>query len=189
MEENKKLEEVVYEAIKRFPGISRTQLVKLVYVIDREYFKENGNTLTGVEYELYFYGPYSHEFKKVLDNLKENDAIYENFDGVSYGIFLTERQKKNSSFEERENKAIESAIKQLTKDGKLKSTREIKSYVYSFDEVKSTAPFEKIVFNDQGQPLEEHSRPDQQHTIPYKTKWVWLHWMDQSIWTQNMNNI
>ncbi len=149
MEENKKLEEVVYEVIKRFPGISRTQLVKLVYVIDREYFKENGNTLTGVEYELYFYGPYSHEFKKVLNSLKENDAIYENFDGVSYEIFLTERQKESSSFEEKENDAIESAIKQLTKDGKLKSTREIKSYVYSFDEVKSTAPFEKIVFNDQ----------------------------------------
>lgn len=146
MEKNKKLREVICEVIRRFPGISRTQLVKLVYVIDREYFMRNGDTLTGTEYEVYFYGPYSHEFKEVLHSLKEDNIIYENFNGMSYEIFLTKNREKGS-FSENELNAIEYAIRQLTREnGKLKSTKEIKRYVYSLDEVKSTELFEKIVF-------------------------------------------
>ena len=31
---------LVCEVIRRFPGLSRTHLVKLVYLTDREYFKK-----------------------------------------------------------------------------------------------------------------------------------------------------
>jgi len=144
LEENKKLREVVCEIIRRFPGISRTQLVKSVYVIDREYFKSTGRTMTGIEYEFYFYGPYSHKFKTVLHDLKKNNIIYENFDGISYRIFLNKDIK--TQFSREENETIESAIKKLTRNEKLMSAEEIKKYIYSLDEVRSTEPFKKIVF-------------------------------------------
>ncbi|MBC7118915.1 MAG: SocA family protein [Methanobacteriaceae archaeon] len=150
LKENKKLREVVCEIIRRFPGISRTQLVKSIYVIDREYFKNTGRTMTGIEYEFYFYGPYSHEFKAVLHDLKKNNIIYENFDGISYKIFLDKKrlseEEIRTQFSREENEAIESAIKKLTRNEKLISAKEIKKYVYSLDEVKSTEPFKKIVF-------------------------------------------
>lgn len=159
LEENKKLREVVCEIIRRFPGISRTQLVKSVYVIDREYFKSTGRTMTGIEYEFYFYGPYSHEFKAVLQGLEKNNIIYENFDGISYEIFLNEKrlseEEIRTQFSPKENEAIKSAINNLTRNGKLMSPKEIKKYVYSLDEVRSTEPFEKIVFKRDSNALSE----------------------------------
>ena len=41
--------------------VLRTQLVKLVYLADREFAREQGRQLTDCHYTSYYYGPYSDE--------------------------------------------------------------------------------------------------------------------------------
>lgn len=140
-----KLEKLVLKIVSSEPGVSRTQLVKLAYLSDREYFKNYQRTLSDTEYILYFYGPYSHDFKNALSDLKNKNLVKEGFDGVSYRIFTTESGKNNSfDLEEDEDEVINNVITKFKKNGQLVSVSAIKKYVYNLEEVKNTEPFETI---------------------------------------------
>lgn len=145
-EDVKKLEEVIYNISTFVPGISRTQLVKLTYLIDREFFKEKNKSLTGVKYQLYFYGPYSNKFEIALYRLKNELNIYEDFNGISYKIYPNKEIKNTNTEDEEEiiNRVINFAIK----NNLLKSAAAIKRYVYSLKEVDNAEPFTYINFTD-----------------------------------------
>lgn len=49
------------------PGITR--LVKLLYLIDVEFYRRRQRTVTGLEWVFYKYGPYAFEIESVLDSL------------------------------------------------------------------------------------------------------------------------
>lgn len=147
MEENKKLEEVVYEVIKRFPGISRTHLVKLVYLTDREYFKKNGVTLTGVKYKLVLCGPTANAFGVVMEAFEEEGVISEVFYDGCYHIFPG-RSLEPNPLEGDAMEAFESAVRQVTASGKLLPLNEVRGYVLSLSEVRDAGLFEEIVFKE-----------------------------------------
>lgn len=145
MVEAKKLENVVCNMLSSEPGISRTQLVKLSYLADREYFKDHKKTLTETDYILYFYGPYSHDFKFALKNLKEKNIIEEKYDGISYHISLTDfGAKRVPNLKKEENDSLIKVIDFAKEKGFFNSASAIKKYVYSLDEVKKAKPFKKI---------------------------------------------
>jgi hypothetical protein len=48
---------------------SRTRLLKIIYLIDTEYFRRHRKTLTGWKWIFYYYGPYVMDFPKLLERL------------------------------------------------------------------------------------------------------------------------
>ncbi len=49
--------------------ISTIRLVKYLYILDMEYFGRHGETLTGLNWIRYYYGPYSFEFPEIISSL------------------------------------------------------------------------------------------------------------------------
>lgn len=52
---------------------SRTKLLKILYLIDVEYFRRHRRTLTGCEWVFYHFGPYVHEYPRLLERLGISD--------------------------------------------------------------------------------------------------------------------
>jgi len=149
MAEENKLADVLCNIVSYEPGVSRTQLVKLAYLTDREFYKNHQKTLTGTDYVLYFYGPYSHNFKRVLNNLKHNNFIEEKYDGVSYRISLTKKGSNNLPTLEKDGYKTLARVFSIAKENNLLiSANAIKKFVYNLEEVKKTEPFEKIELCD-----------------------------------------
>ena len=141
-----KLGEVIQDIISAVPGISRTQLVKLTYLVDREFYKKNKRTMTGVNYEMYFYGPYSKDFELALYTLKQDDTLLEDHDGISYQIYPNKPLQANLNDDEDE--IINRVVSNANSEGLLRSAAAIKRFVYLLPEVDQAKPFSMINFNE-----------------------------------------
>lgn len=60
---------IVVELADMGIGFGKTKLVKLIYLVDVEYYRARRKTLTGMEWIFYHYGPYSSEIDAALDEL------------------------------------------------------------------------------------------------------------------------
>ena len=49
--------------------LTRTEVVKYLYLADLAYFKAHGKTLTGVDYAYYYYGPFNEEIVNTLERM------------------------------------------------------------------------------------------------------------------------
>ena len=71
MSNKEKLKAVIFYIVNKLPSnITRTKLVKLLYLIDLDYAKDKGRRLTGLTYYSYYYGPYSEEIVAGINELK-----------------------------------------------------------------------------------------------------------------------
>jgi hypothetical protein len=71
--------------------IFRTKLVKLLYLCDVEYYQSRRETLTGLEWKRYKYGPYAFELPDIMRrmglDLGEEDLDFEIGHGVRYEAY------------------------------------------------------------------------------------------------------
>lgn len=66
------LEAAIIHFVHRLPGnLTRTKLVKLLYLLDLAHTKQYGESATGVTYRSYYYGPYSPQ---ILDAIRKLDG-------------------------------------------------------------------------------------------------------------------
>ena len=56
-------------------SVSKTKLLKLLYLADIEHFRTTGDTLTGFDWIFYLYGPWAADFDKVLEQLQTEGLI------------------------------------------------------------------------------------------------------------------
>jgi Protein of unknown function (DUF4065) len=55
-------------------SVSKTKLLKLLYLADIEHFRATGDTLTGFDWIFYWYGPWSSDYDRLLDQM-EAEAV------------------------------------------------------------------------------------------------------------------
>ena len=60
---------VVQRVQEREGELSKTKLVKLLYLIDVEHYRRFRKTLTDLTWYFYHYGPYAFELESVLRNM------------------------------------------------------------------------------------------------------------------------
>lgn len=73
-------------------GFGETRLVKIIYIIEYEYYKSFKKRLTNLEWKFIKYGPYPLNFKSILESL--NITIYNDDD---YNKIVVEKDfKKNN---------------------------------------------------------------------------------------------
>ncbi len=70
--------------------ISTIRLVKFLYLIDLEYYRHNYETLTGIDWKKYKFGPYFFELPQVLKSvdldLEPEEVLTQSGRGVTFSI-------------------------------------------------------------------------------------------------------
>ncbi|MDR3291917.1 MAG: SocA family protein [Methanobrevibacter sp.] len=147
-----KLKEVIHYITTKFSGLRRTQLIKLAYLIDRKFYKEKKIELTGIDYFMHFYGPYCNEFEDALIDLKLENSIHEESQGMGYKLYFN--QSLDYDLNEDEIEIIDDVLQYADEKGLICTAKEIKSYVYELPEIKDvnlgdSIDFEKILSSEQ----------------------------------------
>jgi len=133
-----KLREVIYFILsQKDRGILKTQLIKLLFLVDLEFYRQRKETLTGLTYKLYLYGPYPPEIEKVLFKMEMQGYITLDerisVSGKRYILYFAGDEEVQLSLTQDEISLIESV---LDKYGD-KDLKELLSDVYSLDVVKA----------------------------------------------------
>lgn len=76
VERSASLRDLVVYVVSRFPrGVGRTRLMKILFLVDFESSRKLGAPATGLEWRRYFYGPFSEEVLRVLDELVDEEKL------------------------------------------------------------------------------------------------------------------
>jgi hypothetical protein len=115
--------------------VSTIRLVKLLYLIDLEYFNNHGSLLTGIEWAYYSYGPYFFELNDVLRSasidLDAREVITRSGRGFTFKTLEEQTITKDVDF------ATEQQINRILKKWALEDTRSLLAYVYNTLPIKS----------------------------------------------------
>ena len=130
------LEKIMIYLIGKAGPITKTKLVKLLYLIDVAYKKSHQKILTGLKYVKYFYGPYSRDIDEALKNLYASNLIsYEEHftaDGRRYYLISLKDDVKIPDVDG----DVEGVIDKVVKKYAFKRLDDILDVIYSMDEVK-----------------------------------------------------
>jgi hypothetical protein len=111
------------------------KLIKLLYLVEYEYYKKHRRRLTELRWIFYKYGPFAFEIRKVQQNIVNLEEEEKELDsgmvikllGISSAYDFIE-ERFISDFE------ISAIIKNLVSNWKDKSTKELLNYVYHHTE-------------------------------------------------------
>jgi len=150
MSREDKLKTIIFNIVKQLPhNITRTKLVKLLYLIDLYYARVKNRSLTGLTYRSYYFGPYSGEIINAINQLKGYEIEeYSNtsLDGREYYLYrpgMNPRWEVPPALEYEEEKVIDQVISEHGN----KSLDEILRYVYNTEPYKNCKKGRPIVLN------------------------------------------
>lgn len=154
-----KLKEILKYVIKLQGGkiYTKLRLVKLIYILDREYFKKYGKNLTGVNYKNYYYGPFSHQIEEALEELEKEGSIkIEKMQDIfeNKEFYVITLNSHNFSLTEKER----TDIKEILNPYFQKSLEEILDIVYESPEFLKTPFGEVIEFQSEKGPVPTSSK-------------------------------
>ncbi|AKI96733.1 hypothetical protein IX53_01625 [Kosmotoga pacifica] len=137
-----KNEELILNVLKLAGPITKTKLVKLLFLIDNEASAKINKKISSFAYVKYFYGPYPPELEDILSYLSAKGIIHYNenisCNGRRYyliSIDSPEYQKRGEManiFSEKEEQIIRSIVNKY----KDKSLEDILESVYALDSVE-----------------------------------------------------
>ncbi len=123
--------------------ISTIRLVKMLYLIHLEYFNHHGETLTGIDWYYYHYGPYFFDVGNILRSasidLDAKEVLTKSGRGFTFRSLEEQDISKDVDF------ATEQQINRALKKWALEDTQIILNFVYS------TFP---IKYGKRGEPLD-----------------------------------
>ena len=129
--------------LKRSPN--RTELIKLLYLTDLEYFKSYGEKYSELNYIFYNYGPWTRQYHQILDYMINQEIIedkkFSNEDAWSYSI-ANKKPRHDVELENDISTILENNFF-IYKDSVL---TQILKVVYTTEPIISTKRGEKIDF-------------------------------------------
>lgn len=137
--------------------ISTIRLVKLLYLIDLEYFKRHKETLTAIDWFFYSYGPYFFALDDVLRSASIDLDAREVLTSTGKGV--TFRSLEEQSISKLVDYATEQQINRIIKKWALEDTKEILDFVYN------TPP---IRLGKRGNPLDFNLATPQKEVVKEK---------------------
>lgn len=150
IDENKNFA-IVTELLRKAGSLTKTKLVKILFLIDLDYYKKKHKKLSNFTYIRYFYGPYPKEIEQILGYLNALGIInYEahiSFEGQTYYLISVnnnDKFKKLKLHQSLDSEAKE-LIKKIAEKYSKKSLDYILEQVYDLNEVKSKSFGEKIL--------------------------------------------
>ena len=135
------LEKLMIYFLEKFPhNLGRTKLIKAIYLFDCEWYRNFGETFSGLKYERDYNGPFDTDFYEAKDNLCEggyiSEVMYEYPGGKGFEISIQrEYQYKEDLLDPLSLNIADEII------GKLKN-QPLKTFL---DEAYSTEPMLNIL--------------------------------------------
>ena len=121
---------------EKLPGLTKTKLLKLCYLVEFYYFKKNQKRLTEEEWIYYLYGPYLFNFDKHLQNCPFSIIEVENKHNEYEIIEMEEGYFKKEGIDEFDIKML---IRRIIKEFGEKNLEEIIDFIYF-----ETEPMQKV---------------------------------------------
>jgi uncharacterized protein YwgA len=140
-----KLDQAIIYLVSELPGLTRTKLVKLLYLADVTHCTHHRVPLTGVTYYNYYYGPYSEEIKESVDRLNpyEIEESYRTaYDGREYYTYSLGTNPRITDLD-LSNQEKETLNKIVAKFG-LTNLNELLKHVYTTPQYRSSKKGEPI---------------------------------------------
>jgi hypothetical protein len=113
-------------------SFGKTKLVKLLYLIDVEFYKLRSRKLTSFDWIFYHYGPYAPAIDDVLTQL-ELDIPQEDIRttaGYRAKIFKAPKEDLDTEFEEKASSLEKSVVERVLREWGLEELNPLLSYVY-----------------------------------------------------------
>jgi hypothetical protein len=125
--------------------ISTIRLVKLLYLIDENYFERYSRTLTGINWVRYKYGPYFFELPKIIKasrlDLEPEEFLTDRGAGKTFHALKTIDVSKYIDY------STETIINKITMQWAKEDLDTLLKYVYNSKAVKCTKLGEQINFS------------------------------------------
>jgi hypothetical protein len=153
---------IVSRVVKEGTSVTKTKLLKLLYLFDVEYYRTHRSTFTGFNWKFYLLGPWAAEYDQVLNRLVAtgilNETTSSNPDYDTHFFKAARHVDIDGLFSDRQ---AEKALRIVLNAWADKSTGEILDYVYF-----KTEPMEHGVRNE---PLDFSHIPEEQPQIYRRT--------------------
>lgn len=135
---NRKLKDtILYILSKSEFSITKTRLVKLIYLADLFSKQKKGKTITDVRYNYYYYGPFSKLIVEELDKLVAEKVIEERHvasqQGKKYLVYSTYNKVATFPSLEQDDLGILESV--LQKYGSI-DFKDLIAYVYETEPIK-----------------------------------------------------
>ena len=69
---------VVSQVVEKGGYVTKTKLLKLLYLLDVEYYRVHRQTFTGFDWKFFHLGPWAREFDPLIDELVRTETLLEN---------------------------------------------------------------------------------------------------------------
>ena len=137
------IREVIIELLRQLNSIgvkrvSRTKIMKLLYLVDRECRELLNKTCTGTRWILWWHGPFSRSVLDVLDDL-EIQGIVETDVTDYYDYTIIEYSLINPNYKAQINAQTQEIINRIVKKWGRKDLKKILSYVYNLPEIREAS--------------------------------------------------
>lgn len=120
-------------------GIGRVRLMKVLFLVDYLHGKRFGSKLTGVEWRMWLFGPFSRDVLDTLDELElSGELALERTEGGGFFYYATVRPA-------RLDKSVERLVDEVIERYGTKPLEELLKEVYSIDEVRSAELGDRIL--------------------------------------------
>lgn len=148
MSNEEKLKAIIFYIVERLPhNITRTKLVKLLYLIDLYYAKVKNRSVTDLTYYSYYFGPYSEQIINAISQLKGYEIEeYSNIglDGREYYLYKPGMNPRWETPPALQDEELE-VLNQVIDEHGNKSLDEILKYVYNTEPYKNCKKGKPIV--------------------------------------------
>jgi hypothetical protein len=120
--------QILLEAKEKNLSLGKTQLIKLLYLVEVEHYRETGERLTSLQWVFHLYGPYAYELEDILD---EREFEKEEFKTASERDFIGFRiAEPGRSYQAFVNAKVSLTVKKVIGTWGNRSLSELLDYVY-----------------------------------------------------------
>lgn len=112
-------------------SISKTKIVKLLYLVDVEHFRSYGDTVTGFTWKYHYYGPYTSEVEDVFRRLSVDLPQDEVRTAKGYKAFVfRSSEEAEYEFNEQVSQRVRNIVERILRRWAPEELHPLLSYVY-----------------------------------------------------------
>lgn len=128
-------------AVEHGSSVTKTKLLKLLYLFDVEFYRVHRNIFTGFSWKFFHLGPWASEYDSTLDGVIASDALLEQFGKYNTTYYRSPEYVDTAAL--RWSTRDEAILRGVLRRWATAQTSEILDYVY-FD----TEPMQNAIRNE-----------------------------------------
>jgi hypothetical protein len=151
--------QILLEAQGKELSLGKTQLIKLLYLVEVEHYRETGERLTDLDWIFYLYGPYAYELEEILaDRIFEREDLKTGSERDFIRFRIGEPRRAYQSFLDTK---LSLTVKRVVGDWGNRRLSELLDYIYF-----QTEPMQRVKARGERLDFESISRTSQEPVYP-----------------------